>query len=448
MLKAAEFLDAKVPRYTSYPTAPHFHPGIDGATYREWLGQLDPSQPLSLYVHIPFCDTLCWFCGCHTTVVNRYAPVAEYCELVLQEIDLVADALGTPRRVSHLHFGGGSPTMLTLDDIARLNTALRKRFEFDADAEFAIEIDPRGFTQEMASAFAAAGLTRASIGLQDCDPIVQRAINRVQSDAETARVVHMLRELGVKSLNLDLIYGLPYQTIDCVRRTVDFAVSLAPDRLAVFGYAHVPYFKKHQQLIPESALPGLEERLRQSEEIRARLCASGYAAIGLDHFAKPSDTLAVAQRNGRLARNFQGYTTDDAPALIGLGASSIGSLPQGYVQNAPDVPTYRAAISASRLATARGVKLSDEDRLRRHVIERLMCDLKVDLAASIAGFGLPRQILDGSIEALADLRAAGAVKLAGNVLTVADAWRPAVRVVCAAFDTYLRTGAARHSLAV
>jgi oxygen-independent coproporphyrinogen-3 oxidase len=448
MVQASELLSARVPRYTSYPTAPHFHAGIDGATYRSWLGALDAATPLSLYVHIPFCDTLCWFCGCHTTVINNYSPLHSYLDLLRQEMDLVANALAPGHTLTHIHWGGGSPTLLQPSDIARLAQDLRARFAFAEDAEFAIEIDPRGFHRELAAALAAAGVTRASIGVQDCDADVQTAINRIQPMAETAEAAQLLRGAGIRALNIDLIYGLPHQSVAGVERTVDAVLALEPDRLAIFGYAHVPHFKKHQNLIPTDALPDAEQRFAQAEAARALLYRRGYVPVGLDHFARPDDSMAQALANGRLARNFQGYTTDTAPALIGLGASSIGSLPQGYVQNIADVPAYRAALACGRLPVARGIALSDEDRIRRTVIERLMCDLCVDLDAVADAADGWRTMFADDLRRLAPLIDAGIVSAENGRIRIADSWRAAARVVCAAFDTYLGSGIGRHAPAV
>jgi len=447
MLKS-ELFAARVPRYTSYPTAPHFYPGIDHTVYRQWLAELSGETPLSLYLHIPFCDTLCWFCGCHTAVVNHYAPVKDYCGLLIGEMTLVAQSLGSSGPVRHIHWGGGSPTMLDPDDIGRLNDHLRRHFDVASDAEFAVEIDPRGLTQGCVDAFARAGLTRASIGLQDCDPAVQKAINRIQTREETAHAITMLREAGVRSINLDLLYGLPKQTLKSWEETLRFALELAPDRLAVFGYAHVPSFKKHQVLIPEHLLPDLQTRLHQAEMANQILTANGYVAIGLDHFAKPEDSLAVASANGTLARNFQGYTTDTASALIGLGASAISALPQGYVQNDSAVPVYRKALLEGRLPVARGVALSREDRLRRHVIERLMCDLAVDLETACKRFGEAPTLLRDSLKGLATLEQMGAISVKGDQVAIAPDWRAAARLACAAFDSYLDAGSVRHSTSI
>jgi len=438
----------RVPRYTSYPTAPQFHAGVGGAQYRKWLAAQPRGTAASLYVHIPFCDTLCWFCGCHTKVVNAYSPVQAYLDLLFREADLVAGALSPEHPVTHVHWGGGSPTMLKPQDIAHLARHLRERFDFAPDAEFAIEIDPRGFTEETADALAEAGVTRASIGVQDCDPIVQHAVNRIQPEETTIRAVEMLRNRGINRLNIDLIYGLPHQTLAGMVRNVEFALSLNPDRLAVFGYAHVPHFKKHQQLISEKALPDERARLKQAVLVNATLAARGYVAVGLDHFANPDDPLAVAQRDHRLARNFQGYTTDNAPILIGLGASSIGSLPQGYVQNHTEVRAYRAAIDEGLLPVARGIALTDDDRLSRAIIERLMCDLEVDLGAMTERHNRTLDALAEPLKRLAPLLDDGIAHLDGSRLSVDPQWRIFVRPVCAAFDAYLGNSSAVHSKAV
>jgi oxygen-independent coproporphyrinogen-3 oxidase len=447
MTSRAELFSARVPRYTSYPTAPHFHAGIDGQTLADWLKALPRAMPLSLYLHIPFCDTLCWFCGCHTTVVNRYSPVADYLDHLLAEIANIG-ALVQGHPVTHIHWGGGSPTMLSPADVKKLKAALAAQFAIAPDAEFAVEIDPRGLKDEMVAALAEAGVTRASIGVQDCDETVQRAINRIQPFEETRGAVERLRAAGIHALNIDLIYGLPHQSLAHIARTIDLSLGLAPQRLAVFGYAHVPHFKKHMQLIDAAVLPDAEERLDQFELAHRLLCAAGYVPIGLDHFARESDSLARAQKAGRLARNFQGYTSDDAPALIGLGASAISALPQGYVQNHPDVPAWRKAVDAGELAVARGIALSDDDRLRRAIIERLMCDLEVDLDRVGAPFGKSAVDFAPEAWALRHLMAEGFVDFVGSRLIVPPEARAAVRLVASAFDTYLAGGKAVHAVAV
>ena len=448
MTTISDVFSAQVPRYTSYPTAPHFSDAVGPAAYREWLAQLPSDLPLSLYLHIPFCDTLCWFCGCHTSVVNHYAPVRDYCALLEKEIALVAQALTGRHAVRHIHFGGGSPTMLDPADIRRLGTCLQSRFDILPDAEIAIEADPRGLTQAVVEAFAAIGVNRASIGVQDCNPQVQRAINRIQSDQETVQAIALLRRAGVRSINIDLLYGLPHQTLQSWKETLDFALTLNPDRLAVFGYAHVPGFKKHQALIPTDKLPDVEARFHMAELARETLCADGYMAIGLDHFAKPGDSLAQAKTEGLLCRNFQGYTTDRAESLIGLGASAIGSLPQGYVQNATAVPAYRALLADGKLPVTRGIRLNQNDRMHRDAIQSLMCDMAVDLDAVARPYGLDREAFRDTFGNLERLARRGIISVQNGRIAVMPEWRSAVRIVAAAFDRYLPAGKALHSLSV
>jgi oxygen-independent coproporphyrinogen III oxidase len=440
-------LDAAVPRYTSYPTTPHFRPDVTADTYRDWLAGISADDTLSLYFHVPFCKAMCWYCGCHTKVVRRYQPVADYAALLVRELALVAGELGALPEVAHVHWGGGTPTMLEARDFAALMETARLHFRFAADAEVAVEIDPRALTQRMAEALAAAGITRASLGVQDFNDHVQRAINRVQPFAVTADAVARLRDCGVAGVNFDLMYGLPVQTVADVVRTVDRAVTLKPDRLALFGYAHVPWMKTHQRMIDETLLPGGEERLTQAEAAARPIAAHGYRRIGLDHFARPGDALATALDEGRLKRNFQGYTTDRAPYLLGFGASAIGNLPQGYVQNEVPLAAYGRAIAAGRLATVRGFQLSADDRLRRDIIERLMCGLEVDLEATVAAHGA-NQSFAAEMSRLDDMAANGAVEIAGSRVRVSERGRPWMRTVASVFDRYLETGKGRHSRAV
>jgi oxygen-independent coproporphyrinogen-3 oxidase len=438
---------ARVPRYTSYPTAPNFHHGIGAAAVRGWLAALAGDTRLSLYLHVPFCDRLCWFCGCHTTITQRSERMHAYAGLLAREIDLVAAALPGRVAVSHMHWGGGTPTILSAADFASLMAALGERFAVAPDAEVAVEIDPRTLDAAMAETLAAEGVTRASLGVQDFTPAVQRAVNRVQPFELVARVVGLLRGEGIGALNFDLMYGLPHQTVADVERSVDLAASLEPDRVAVFGYAHVPWMKKHQRMIEESALPSPAERKAQTEAASARLVAHGYRRIGMDHFARRDDAIVVALEAGRLHRNFQGYTTDDASALVGFGASAISALPQGYAQNTGDLKAYRESIAAGELAIVRGIALSADDRFRRAVIEHVMCDFAVDLDRVRADHGVT-----GAPEAdratLAEMARDGLIDYDGRRLRVTEAGRPFVRSVAACFDRYLSLSAGRHAQAV
>lgn len=438
--------DQRVPRYTSYPTAPHFKPDIGAEAYAQWLTELSPETALSLYLHVPFCAELCLYCGCHTTVARSYSPVASYVELLEREIELVARNLPSRMGVTHIHWGGGTPTILSGTDLRRIMGLLERSFGIRSTAEIAVEIDPRTLTLEHVEALAASGLNRASLGVQDFDPKVQKTINRIQSFEQTAKVAGWLREAGVKGLNLDLMYGLPYQTTESVLRTVGQALELDPDRISLFGYAHVPWMKRHQALLPEEAMPDAIQRVEQNTAAAAALIAAGYVQIGIDHFARPADPMVVQQREGRLHRNFQGYTTDEATALIGFGTSAIGSLPQGYVQNASSTVAYREAVTNGRLATARGIGLSEDDRLRRSIIERLMCDFSVDLARIALQGG--KQDFNAELAAIDELARDGLVTRDGLAIEIPEDSRLLVRNVCAAFDRYLESGAVRHSRAV
>lgn len=441
-------LAAPVPRYTSYPTAPHFHQGVTDATYRGWLADLPDAANVSLYIHIPFCDTLCWFCGCSTKITRKYKPLTTYLAALEQEIATVAACLPKGAQVSHIHWGGGSPTMLSPEDITWLMGRLRAHFTIRPDAEFAVEVDPRGLDQARIDALAAAGLTRASIGVQDFAPKVQAAINRVQSVDETRAVIEAFRAHGITSLNIDAIYGLPGQYEPELLATLDAVVRMRPDRIALFGYAHVPWMKKHQELIPAADLPGVVERHAHAELAATFLTVHGYRRIGIDHFALPGDPLAKAARKGRLVRNFQGYTVDHADALIGLGASSIGRLPQGYVQNTTAIADYQRRVLESGTAVARGLALTDDDRMRGHVIERLMCDLAFDADALRAQYGVAGDGLIAEAGHLCQDDRDGLVRTTTTGFAVTERGRPFVRSIAARFDSYLSQGAARHSVAV
>jgi len=442
--------DLRLPRYTSYPTAPHFHPGVTAETYGGWLGAIDPELELSLYLHIAFCAEMCWFCGCHTKITKRYAPVATYMKALWREIELVAEALPGRMTARHIHFGGGSPTILTPEDFVRTIDLLKSRFLLKDGAEVAVELDPRTADEGYVKAMAGAGVTRASIGVQDLDAKVQQAINRIQPYEVTERVVGWLRQYGVPEVNIDLIYGLPHQTVDGLLATIDTSIKgFAPRRVALFGYAHVPWMKKHMRLIPDETLPDTNTRWQQYEQGCKLLTEThGYVQIGLDHFAAPDDAMAIALKAKRLHRNFQGYTTDSATTLIGFGASGIGSLPQGYVANEGEVHAYERNIAEGRLCVTRGVAVSDDDRLRREIIERLMCDLEVDLDAVAARHGTDGGQFEAELASLAPLVADGLATVHGRRIAVTHDGRTLVRAICAAFDRYLKAGEQRHSKAV
>ncbi len=443
-----ERYDKRVPRYTSYPTAPHFHPGINAETYTRWLAAVEKDTPLSLYFHVPFCREMCWYCGCHTKVVRRYEPVGEYATTMADEVTLIGGMLEARPPVTHMHWGGGTPTILSADDLEHLMAKIRAGFNVAADAEIAVEMDPRTVTENHVRALARAGVNRASLGVQDFNEQVQKAINRVQPYAMTEQVVKWLRAARIKAINFDLMYGLPYQTVDDVIRTVDLAAQMRPDRVAVFGYAHVPWMKTHQKMIPDESLPDAWQRFEQAEAAAKRLAERGYRRIGLDHYALETDSMTEVLDKGRLRRNFQGYTTDEARALIGFGASSIGALPQGYVQNAVPLRAWAEAVRNGHPAVDKGIALSDDDRLRRDIIERLMCDLEVDLSVEAARYGKSANEFSGEIEMLKPMIADGIATIDGDRISITEPGRPLMRAVCALFDTYLDSGVGRHSQAV
>ncbi|MCO5732586.1 oxygen-independent coproporphyrinogen III oxidase [Rhizobium sp. SSA_523] len=439
---------APVPRYTSYPTAPHFHDGVTGETYSGWLEAQDGKAPLSLYLHVPFCDRLCWYCGCHTKQTRRYQPVADYVNALLQEISLVAARLPKRARISAIHFGGGSPTIVSPADLSRIRHALDRHFNMDPAAEISVEIDPGYVDAERLSAWRDIGMTRASIGVQDFDPAVQQAINRPQTFEQTQRILHLLRTYGVGGINLDVVYGLPHQTIESLGRTLELSLSMAPDRFAIFGYAHVPWMKKHQTLIDETALAGIETRFEMQQMIAQRLLAAGYLSIGIDHFARPGDSLAAALDQKEVKRNFQGYTTDQAPALIGLGASAIGRTEGGYVQNIVATGEYMRAVSEGRLPIAKGFALGPVDRAIGEAIESLMCHFAFSVRRLKERYGAAAEVVQASAARIHQQDPDGITRFDGDHFEVLPQGQIFVRTIAAGFDQYFGRGTARHSVAV
>ncbi|WP_270938708.1 oxygen-independent coproporphyrinogen III oxidase [Falsiroseomonas oryzae] len=430
-----------LPRYTSYPTAPHFGP-LAEATYRGWLSAIQPGDTLSLYLHIPFCKTLCWYCGCHTAITRNQARLSRYADGLVREASLLAAALPPKLPVESLHLGGGTPSAIGARGLESVMQALRAAFAFRADAELSVELDPRTLDDGVVELLGRQGFTRASLGVQDMDEQVQKLIGRIQPAEQVEQAVQRLRANGIQAINFDLMYGLPGQDSAHVARSARFAAEMGADRVAVFGYAHVPWMKPHQQAIAEEMLPDAFARMEQAEAAERALLAAGYVAIGLDHFARPEDPMAVAQRAGVLRRNFQGYTTDRAPVLLGLGASAIGALPQGYAQNIPDERAWLAAVEGGRLPVARGLELTEDDRIRRAIIEAVMCDLELDLAR------VPAAVWESAQPRLAPLLRDGLAKQEAGRLLVTEEGRRFVRHVAACFDARLGATQARHSKAV
>jgi oxygen-independent coproporphyrinogen III oxidase len=433
----------QVPRYTSYPTAAEFTPAVAAADQQRWLRNLDTAEAVSVYLHVPYCRELCLYCGCNTKKAMRDDVITSYRIALEREIALVRDALCGPVRIARLHWGGGTPSILGAEGLASVMAVLRSDFILEDDYEHAIELDPRYVTPALAEGLKELGVNRASLGVQDVNPLVQVAIGRWQPMQSVEAAVTWLREAGIRNLNFDLIYGLPLQTTASLRRTCEIVAALQPDRIACYGYAHMPRLKANQRRIDESTLPDVEERIDQAGIIAEEFLRRGFLKIGIDHFARPDDALARAVAAGRLHRNFQGYTDDGRATLIGFGASSISRFPDGYVQNVTDVPSYVRAITSDDLAPARGCRLDAAERQRARTIESLMCQFQVDLDATAPDLAFDEELL-----LLELLVRDGLVQIDGRVVTATEAGRAVVRVIAAVFDPLTRQDAARFSRAI
>ncbi len=445
-LRRYGIFNAKVPRYTSYPPANHFTDQVGPADQAEWLRAIPDGTSVSLYVHIPFCKRLCWFCACRTQGTSTLRPVEAYIETLLKEIDLVRANLSGRVSLSRLHLGGGTPTILTPDLMARLLDKVFGAFDVGPAFEFSVEIDPTEASKALLDTLLAYGMNRASIGVQDFAPRVQQAIGRLQSFDQTSDVVQHLRSGKLDSLNMDLLYGLPYQTEESLSISLQEVLSLQPDRLALYGYAHVPWMSKRQVLIDESALPGPEARFALSELAQILLTLDGFEQIGFDHFARSGDGLSKAKASGRLHRNFQGYTDDAAEVLIGLGASAISKFPQGYSQNHPGTAKYQAAVEAETLAGSRGHSLSDADRWIASAIEQLMCGFAIDIKQLHAKFPAFVPMISETLAQLAGAFPDG-VDLGDDRLSVKAGFEPLVRILAGQLDVFQTTQTA-HSSAI
>jgi oxygen-independent coproporphyrinogen-3 oxidase len=432
------------PRYTSYPTAPSWKESLDAGSYERILEESSSAEspaPLSLYFHLPFCERLCYFCGCTVVITGtHHGPENPYMETLQREIDWAAERLGgADREVVQLHWGGGTPTYSSPELLARLGKRIRERFRFAPDAEIGVEIDPRVTTPAHLEALAALGFNRLSMGVQDFDPEVQVAINRIQPFEATRDLVRAARALGFPSVNVDLIYGLPYQTADRFARTIDRVLDIAPDRLAVYSYANVPWMKKHQSVL-EKHLPDEATKLSIFLTALERFTEAGFEYIGMDHFARPDDELARARRDRTLHRNFQGYTTKAGTDLVGFGMSAIGSIGNWYVQNRRELPAYRADVDARGAATFRGARLTPDDRLRRTVIERLMCHGVVRKREIEREFGIRfDQEFAAALERLEPCRADGLVALTADEVRATALGRLFLRNLAMPFDAYLES---------
>lgn len=428
------------PRYTSYPTAPYFHTGFSEADWVEEIKSTqDPARGLSLYAHIPFCDTLCYYCGCNMVATGDYNKATHYLGYLERELERVAKLTDPRRLVKQLHWGGGTPTYLRPDDIRRLMEMMRSRFNIAPDAEMGCEADPRELTREHLVALREAGFNRLSIGVQDLDEQVQKSVNRVQPEEMIKTVYGWARELGFSSINMDLIVGLPHQTLESFAHTLDRVVPWAPDRFAIFAYAHVPWMKKHQKLINEADLPSFATRLDLQQLIHERLGAAGYDNIGMDHYARPEDEMIKAQKNKTLWRNFQGYTTHKDCDIYAFGASSISQTPNCYMQNEKNLKKYQEMIGKGGLAVERGLKLTRDDQIRRDAITRIMCDLELDKPGFAAAWNIDFDAYFA--EGLADLPPLvddGLVSLESSRIVVTELGRLFLRNIAMCFDGYLK----------
>jgi len=434
--------DQAGPRYTSYPTAPMFHEGINGKTYAETLKAAGKADgPLSLYIHIPFCNTVCYYCGCSKIATKQYERAEPYLQLLLKEIDLVADHIGNSRPVTQLHFGGGTPTFLNDDQMRRLVNHLHDRFTFvsDEEGEYGIEMDPRECSEETVKVLREVGFNRMSMGVQDFDPDVQKAVNRIQSKEETLRVLKEARANGFKSMNIDLMYGLPLQSVETFDRTLSTIIDFSPDRIALFNYAHLPHMFMPQRRINEDQLPTPQQKLDILEHSIKRLLDAGYKFIGMDHFGKPDDELTIAQEEGKLYRNFQGYSTHSDCDLIGIGLTSIGYVGGSFFQNAKEMDAYSETITAGQFSVFRGYTLTEEDHLRRHVIMRLMCDFSLDFSAVETLFNINfREHFSDALNDLKPMQEDALVTLEESHLDVLPAGRMLIRNIAMLFDEHLR----------
>ena len=435
-------LPSSGPRYTSYPTADRFHGGFREKEYLEALhlrGADASNKPLSLYIHIPFCNTICYYCGCNKIITKDKGRADAYIEYLEKEMKLLAPHLGGRHQLAQLHFGGGTPTFLSDNQLERVFEMIRKYFQLIPDGEYSIEIDPRKVSRETVLKLGRLGFNRMSVGIQDFDPKVQAAVNRIQSYEETKEVIDAAREAGFKSVSVDLIYGLPYQTSESIKTTIDTVLSLDPDRLALYHYAHLPHVFKPQRRIDTAAVPGSEEKLDMLQYCVQTLTERGYVFIGMDHFAKPDDELSVALEKGLLQRNFQGYSTYADCDLVAIGVSSIGKIGNTYSQNERDIDAYYAAIDEGRLPVMRGYQLNQDDILRRNIIQDLMCRFALDYRVyeDISGTPFDRYFKDelADLEKLADL---GLVSLNKQGLTVTPKGRFLIRNIAMVFDYHLR----------
>ncbi len=429
------------PRYTSYPTAPVFSPDFTAADYeREVLdtNEAENSSPISLYFHFPFCAKLCYFCGCNMMVTSDRSAIATYNDYLKREIERLAPLISKNRQVEQMHWGGGTPSYLTPDEIRDIGNFIKSKFNFAESLEASVEIDPRNLTRQHMEAFREIGFNRTSFGVQDFNLQVQEAVNRVQSEEITRQTVEWARELGFQSVNLDLIYGLPYQTVESFAVTVEKIIDISPNRIAVFNYAHVPWLKKHQNVMPQEAMPSPDERLRILKMTIEKLVAAGYEYIGMDHFALPTDELAVAQKNNTLYRNFQGYSTKAGCDVYAFGLSAISQFQNIYAQNLKNLKDYYARVDESLPATNVGYRMTFDDHVRKETINQLMCHLEIDKRGIEAKFGIDfEEYFASDVPKLRTFIDEGLLENSADKIKITGAGILIIRNVAMCFDAYL-----------
>ncbi|MRR49622.1 MAG: oxygen-independent coproporphyrinogen III oxidase [Rhodocyclaceae bacterium] len=435
--------DISGPRYTSYPTADRFVEAFGAEAYKLWLGRRTVggfSRPLSLYVHIPFCNTICYYCACNKIITKDHGRSAKYIKYLGKELAMQAAALEGTHDVVQLHWGGGTPTFLSNDEMRRLMDLINTHFKLLPNGEYSIEVDPRKVDRETVKLLAELGFNRMSVGVQDFQPEVQQAVNRIQSLDETRVVMNAAREFGFKSVSVDLIYGLPKQNVISFNHTLDEVLKLSPDRLSIYNYAHLPNLAKPQRRILESELPSPDAKLQILQLAIRRLTEAGYVFIGMDHFAKPDDELSIAQRQGRLHRNFQGYSTHAEADLMAFGVSSIGKVGPTYCQNVRTLDEYYDMLDRGQLPIMRGLELSADDLLRRSIIQALMCHFELSIESiEIAHLIDFKSYFAPELESLREMEQAGLLSISDQWISVLPKGRMLVRVIAMAFDRYLRT---------
>lgn len=446
--------DKPGPRYTSYPTAPQFN---ESFTHEDYLDEIVKTNygenlpDLSLYFHLPYCDTLCYFCGCNMIITRNRDRIKEYINYVKKEIDLLRQYLLPDRKVVQHHWGGGTPTHLSPDEINDLASYINKNFQFKSDAEVSCEIDPRELTKAHLEALRKNGFNRISMGVQDFNEKVQKAVNRIQPEDITRQTIAWVRELGFHSINLDLIYGLPFQTVETFSDTVDKIIDISPDRIAVFNYAHVPWMKKHMALIHPEDIPAPEVKLEILKMTIEKLTSAGYEFIGMDHFAKPNDELAIAMREKKLYRNFQGYSTNAGADLYAMGITSISQLKNIYAQNYKTEKEYYSALDEERLPTAKGYRLTEDDHLRREVIMKLMCDFELNFADIERKYNIDfKKYFAWGLNNLKEMIEDDLIDMSDEGLKVKNMGRMLIRNIAMNFDGYIerKEDKARYSRTV